>query len=68
MDKRQAKKIICAFLAMQLDPSIIDEYIVAEAEGDSANLIRLTEALEELEQEMMRRSEGVKPPPTSTIA
>jgi hypothetical protein len=56
MDKRQAKRVICAFLCSHLDMSMIVDFMAAESNGSHEDFNRLWEAAQELEQEMLRRS------------
>lgn len=57
MNKQEAKRRICKFLATHLDPAIIAEFVNVESSENSADRTRLWNAVEELEAELTRRSE-----------
>lgn len=57
MDKRQAKKVIYAYLAHMLNPVNYGEYLLSEARGNRENYRRLLEAVEEILSELERRAE-----------
>ncbi len=56
MDKRKAKRIICAYLVAMLDDGNIDQFIIGESDNDDDDFDRLQEVKDEIRQEMQRRA------------
>jgi len=57
MNKRQAKKVVYAYLVSALNPINYSEYLTNEACDNEDDYERLLEAVEEILQELERRAE-----------
>ena len=57
MTKREAKKVMLAYLASRLDPVIYGDFIVEQADNDPETIAKLLAAVDELLEEMERRAE-----------
>jgi len=56
MNKREAKQVICSYLAQMLDPTNLDRFVIEAGNGEVEDIDRLWEAVQELEAEMLRRA------------
>lgn len=57
VNKREAKKVIYEYLVEMLDPVNYGGYIVMESDDNEKDFLRLLEAVDEVQQELMKRVE-----------